>query len=101
MKSTASNSIMRAVTLASMCILTSCSAIPGAHISVDGAAGVTTSQKGAVDLIPITQSLIREMQPQQAWVVQVASFLDRSKAKEMQRILASKGFSVFLSLIHI
>ena len=101
MKSTASNSIMRAVTLASMCILTSCAAIPGAHISVDGAAGVTTSQKGAVDLIPITQSLIREMQPQQAWVVQVASFLDRSKAKEMQRILASKGFSVFSKTVRI
>jgi cell division septation protein DedD len=63
--------------------------------------GVVTSQTDAVDLIPITQDLIREMQPQQAWVVQVASFVDRSKAKEMQRILVSRGFSVFSKAVHI
>jgi polysaccharide export outer membrane protein len=57
--------------------------------------GVVTLQKDAVDLIPITQGLIREMRLQRAWVVQVASFVDRSKAKEMQKVLVSNGFSVF------
>jgi polysaccharide export outer membrane protein len=101
MKSAASSRLMRAGMLTSMSILTSCMVVPGAHISVDGVTGVATSQKGGVDLIPITQDLIREMQSQQAWVVQVASFVDRSKAKEMQKILALKGFSVFSKSVHI
>ena len=82
-------------------ILGGCTVVPGAHISGNDVNGVVTSQTGAVDLIPITQDLIREMQPQQAWVVQVASFVDRSKAKEMQRILVSRGFSVFSKAVHI
>ena len=82
-------------------ILGGCTVVPGAHISGSGVNGVVTVQKDAVDLIPITQGLIREMRSQQAWVVQVASFVDKSKAKEMQRVLVSKGFRVFSKSLHI
>ena len=75
--------------------------MPGAHISGSGVNGVVTLQKDAVDLIPITQGLIHEMRSQQAWVVQVASFVDKSKAKKMQRVLVSHGFSVFSKSLHI
>ena len=75
--------------------------MPGVHISGNGVNGVVTSQKDAVDLIPITQGLIREMRSQQAWVVQVASFVDKSKAKEMQKVLVSNGFSVFSKNVQI
>ena len=91
----------RAATLILGVILSGCTVVPGAHISGGGVNGVVTLQKDAVDLIPITQGLIREMRLQQAWVVQVASFVDKSKAKEMQRVLVSNGFSVFIKSLHI
>ena len=97
----ASGRVGRAATLILGVMLGGCTVVPGAHISGGGVNGVSTMQKDAVDLIPITQGLIHEMRSQQAWVVQVASFVDKSKAKEMQRALVSNGFSVFSKNVHI
>ena len=97
----ASGRVGRAATLILGVMLGGCTVVPGAHISGGGVNGVSTMQKDAVDLIPITQGLIHEMRSQQAWVVQVASFVDKSKAKEMQRVLVSNGFSVFSKNVHI
>jgi polysaccharide export outer membrane protein len=97
----ASGRVGRTATLILGFILGGCTVVPGVHISGNGVNGVVTSQKDAVDLIPITQGLIREMRSQQAWVVQVASFVDKSKAKEMQRVLVSNGFSVFSKNVQI
>ena len=97
----ASGRVGRTATLILGVILSGCTVVPGAHISGSGVNGVVTLQKDAVDLIPITQGLIHEMRSQQAWVVQVASFVDKSKAKKMQRVLVSHGFSVFSKSLHI
>ena len=83
--------------LALLCvfILGGCTVIPGVHISSDGVLGKGVSQSGSVELIPITQDLIVEMQSEKSWTVQVASFANKSKAQQMQRALVSEGFNIF------
>ena len=66
--------MLRVVTLSSVFILTSCNTVPGfvvpdkvfpgMHISVENMLGTDSNQTEVVDLIPITQSLIRDMNSQ-------------------------------------
>ena len=66
--------MLRVVTLSSVFILTSCNTVPsfvvpdkvvpGMHISVANMLGADSTQTEVVDLIPITQSLIRDMNSQ-------------------------------------
>jgi len=51
------------------------------------------SKNEAVELIPITQGLIAAMRAQKAWAAQLESFVDRDKAKAMQRNLPTKVFN--------
>ena len=85
--------LVNAVTLGLVFALGGCVAVPGAHISADDAREMDESNSGAVDLIPITQSLINEMQVRKAWTVQVAIYVDESNAREIQRALLAEGFN--------
>ena len=59
----------RTLTLAAVFALGGCTVVPGAHISGDGILGMGASESEAVDLIPITQGLIRELQSEHIEVV--------------------------------
>ena len=85
----------RDLALLTVFILGGCTVLPGVHISSDGVLGKGASQRDSVELIPITQDLIVEMQSQKAWSVQVASFANKSKSQQMQRALVSEGFNIF------
>ena len=76
----------RDLALLTVFILGGCTVIPGVHISSDGVLGKGVSQSESVELIPITQDLIVEMQSEKSWTVQVASFANKSKAQQMQRL---------------
>ena len=85
--------LVHAVTLGIVFALGGCVVVPGAHISVDDAREMDELNSGAADLIPITQSLINEMQARKAWTVQVATYVDESNAREIQRALLAEGFN--------
>ena len=85
----------RDLALLTVFILGGCKVIPGVHISSDGVSGKGASQSESVELIPITQDLIVEMQSEKSWIVQVASFANKSEAQQMQRALVSEGFNIF------
>ena len=85
----------RNLALLTVFILGGCTVIPGVHISSHGVLGKAASQSESVELIPITQDLIVEMQSEKSWAVQVASFANKSKAQQMQRNLVSEGFNIF------
>ena len=59
----------RTLTLLAVFALGGCTVVPGAHISGDGILGMGASESEAVDLIPITQGLIRELQSEHIEVV--------------------------------
>lgn len=59
----------RTLTLLAVFALGGCTVVPGAHISGDGILGMGASESEAVDLIPITQGLIRELQSEHVEVV--------------------------------
>ena len=82
-----------AVTLVLAFALGGCAVVPGAHISGSDARDMNDANSGAVDLIPITQSLIYEMRVRRAWTVQVATYVDELNARAMQKTLLSEGFN--------
>ncbi len=59
----------RAVTLVAVFAISGCTVVPGAHISGEGILGMGASDSERVDLIPITQGLIRELQSEHAEAV--------------------------------
>jgi hypothetical protein len=79
--------LVHAVTLVLVFALGGCAVVPGAHISGDDA------NDSAVNIIPITQSLIHQMQLRKPWTVQLASYVDESAARKIQRVLSSEGFN--------
>lgn len=65
MRSEGTKKFIRAVLLSSTVAIAGCTVVPGAHISGDGVLGMSsgwTRNSETVDLIPINQALIKELQ---------------------------------------
>jgi len=85
--------LVHGVTLTLVFALGGCAVVPGAHISGVDTREMEDVNGSAVNFIPITQSVIHEMQLRKPWTVQVATYVDESDARKIQRVLSSEGFN--------
>ena len=85
--------LVHGVTLTLVFALGGCAVVPGAHISGVDTREMEDVNGSAVNFIPITQSVIHEMQLRKPWTVQVATYVDESDARKIQRVLLSEGFN--------
>ena len=83
----------RAITLILALAMGGCAMVPGANISENDVRAMNDADGGTVHLIPITPALINEMRPRKAWTIQVATYVDESNARKMQKNLLSQGLN--------
>ena len=76
--------------------LTSCTVIPGAHISKLDTSDASFSKNNDIDLIPITQDLINKMQSEE---VKIESAINRSLQDEMNNYTYLVGVGDVLNII--
>ena len=85
------------VFLCTLCIfLTSCTVIPGTHISKLDTSDASFSKNNDIDLIPITQDLINKMQSEE---VKIESAVNRSLQDEMNNYTYLVGVGDVLNII--
>ena len=77
-------------------VLTSCTVIPGTHISILETSGFSFSKNNAIDLIPITQELISKMQSEE---IKIESAINRSLQDEMNNYTYLVGVGDVLNII--
>jgi len=77
-------------------VLTSCTVIPGTHISNLETSGLSFSKNNVVDLIPITQELISKMQSEE---IKIESAINRSLQDEMNNYTYLVGVGDVLNII--
>ena len=83
----------RAITLILALAMGGCAMVPGANISEQDVLAMNDADGGTVHLIPITPALINAMRPRKAWTIQVATYVDESNARKMQKNLLSQGLN--------
>ena len=76
--------------------LTSCTVIPGTHISNPEISGLIFSKKNDIDLIPITQELISKMQSEE---IRIESAINTSLQDEMNNYTYLVGVGDVLNII--
>ena len=76
--------------------LTSCTVIPGTHISNIETSGLIFSKKNDIDLIPITQELISKMQSEE---IRIESAINTSLQDEMNNYTYLVGVGDVLNII--
>jgi polysaccharide export outer membrane protein len=77
-------------------VLTSCTVIPGTHISNLETSSLSFSKNNVVDLIPITQELISKMQSEE---IKIESAINRSLQDEMNNYTYLVGVGDVLNII--
>ncbi|MDB4156409.1 polysaccharide export protein [Gammaproteobacteria bacterium] len=77
-------------------VLTSCTVIPGTHISNLETSGLSFSKNNVVDLIPITQELISKMQSEE---IKIESAINSSLQDEMNNYTYLVGVGDVLNII--
>ncbi|MDA8934135.1 polysaccharide export protein [Gammaproteobacteria bacterium] len=77
-------------------VLTSCTVIPGTHISNLETSSLSFSKNNAIDLIPITQELISKMQSEE---IKIESAINRSLQDEMNNYTYLVGVGDVLNII--